>query len=348
MTTDIAAPPASEKYRRHAELFLLVACSSLAAFLIITLAALAAPALIIRSLSHLNAAQFLIAIIFTIICLVIAALLPLGMVSLFRALKPRQERGFIGGSPRLSPASWAPIAFGSVAVLVIAVIFLLKWSYRLALGDFRGGLLASIRYLGLTSGVSPLVPLLFVSLAGFLWATSSFHRLRMLEGLGSNRGFLCLAGRRFQDIHMQEKELRHLLLKPSWHLPGFMAVLIVGVSSVFYLFILRLVPSLEDCVFYLLLGLAYLVVSLALWSGALRFWCVWGQTRHLLQHLAWTEMRTAVRRFRVNLPGEPKIDLAMEAPSLAPLSADEKSDSDLCGGDPLSVVRRQLVSLPAS
>jgi len=230
---------------------------------------------------------------------------------------------------------------GCLIVLSLALIFLARWISRLAHDEFRGSLLAAIRFLDLTGGVSPLLPLLLISLAGFLWATSTFYRLRMLEGLGSSRGFLSFVGIRFRDTHIQEKQLRHLLVGSSWRMRGFAALALFAVVSILYLFVLQLVPSFEDCFFYLLLGAAYLFVSLALWLGVLRFVCVWNQTRHLLQHLSWTAMRTAAKRFRANFPTAPKIDLAMDAPSLAPVAL------SLDMVRTISLRARRLVEAPA-
>jgi hypothetical protein len=319
----VMAPPVSEKYRRNGELFLIVGCSSLAAFLIVALPALAAPVATIwlrsfGSPTKPNTFEIVAAALFTIMCALIAVLLPLSMVSLFRALRPGRERGFIGHF-RFNPAAWLPMVLGCFTVLTCAFIFLARWTIRLASKDFQRGLLASIRFLDLAGGVSPLVPLLLVSLAAFLWATSSFHRLRMMEGLGSSRGFLAFAGR-FRDIHAQEKRLRYLLIQPSWRFRGFAALTLLVLISILYFFLLQLVPSFEDCWFYWLLGASYLFVSLALWLGVLRFLSVWNQTRHMLQHLTWTAMRSATKRFHANFPSMPKIDLAMDAPSLAPVA----------------------------
>src|SRR5262249_29833752 len=180
----LMAPPVSEKFRRNGELFLLVGCSSLAAFLICALPALAVPAATIMlrdfgsSPSRPNSIVILAGIIFTVMGFLIAVLLPLGMISLFRALKPERERGLIGYI-RFSPGAWAPMVSGCVIVLSLALTFLARWISRLAHDEFRGSLLAAIRFLDLTGGVSPLLPLLLISLAGFLWATSTFYRLRI-------------------------------------------------------------------------------------------------------------------------------------------------------------------------
>lgn len=319
----VMAPPVSEKYRRNGELLLIVGCCSLATFLIVALPALAAPAATIllrfdSSRSQFNVIEIAAGVIFTLVCALIALLLPLSVLSLFRALKPGRERGFIG-QLLLHRALWGPLVLACGIVLAVAVIFLASWVSGLVSDTFRGSLLASIRFLDFSSGVSPLVPLLLISLAGFLWATSTFHRLRMMEGFGSSRGFLFFVGP-FRDIHAQEKRLRHLLIQPSWRLRGFAVLTMVVLVSILYFFLLRLVPSFENCRFYWLLAAGYLFVSLALWSGVLRFLCVWNQTRHILQHLAWTPIRSASKRFRASFPGLPKIDLAIDAPSLAPVA----------------------------
>jgi len=142
----------------------------------------------------------------------------------------------------------------------------------------------------------------------------------MLEGVGSDRGFLCFAGRSFHEIHTLEKGLRRSLQCSSFQLPASLAVMSLVGFTVFYLFGMQLVRSFENTSFYVLLGVAFFFVHLALWLGVLRFVTVWQQTHLLLLHLFHTPIRVASKRYQGSLPALRKIDLATPAPSLAPLA----------------------------
>jgi hypothetical protein len=319
------APPLFNKHRLEGELFLLVACSSLAAFLIVTITALTIPAGGIIGQAYPSSAPFageqlFAVIVVALLCFLFLALMPRAVFCLFRSIRSGLAKEFISVPGKLSATAWLPMISGCTVVLSLALTFVAKWIWASVMGDFRLALFTSIRYLDFANGVSALVPLLLVSVAGFLWATSSFHRLRMLEGMCHSGSFLSLIVPRFHCIHELETKVERVLHRPSLRLPGSRIVCAVATVSVSYLFLSQLVSSFENCFFYWLFAAAYLGVSLPLWLGVLRFYSVWGQTQHILQQLALTPMRDACKRFRRSFPAWPKVDLAMPAPSLAPIA----------------------------
>ena len=203
---------------------------------------------------------------------------------------------------------------------VVALFFSALWLWNaVTVRGFRAAMLASLRSLDLANGVSALLPLLLVSIAGFLWAASAFRRVRMLEGFDNNSPFLNFSQYTFSEIETLEKDVRQLLQCPARDLPGVTAVFFIAIGAVCF-FSVHVVRSFENGWFYMLLAVAFFCVNLALCLGVLRFFCVWRKTRRLLQHLALTPMRIASKRFRSAFRAWPKIDLATPAPSLAPLA----------------------------
>jgi hypothetical protein len=324
----VLAPALSEKHRRGGELYLIVACISFMSFLMVALAAFLASAIFTH---HYDGFRIFgnpwywpnqwswAGLGFIVLSGVSCIALFSAILSLLVALRTGKERGFIGSPPKLALSTWGPTIVAGATIILLSGFLGASWISQ-RWGYERTSFFTSLRSLDLTSGVSALLPLFLISMAGFIWATSSFHRVRMLEGVGSDRGFLCFAGLGFREIHTIEKHLRRLLQCPSFRLPASVAVLTVAGVSVLYLFRMQLVRSFESPAFYRLLGFAFFFVHLALWLGVLRFVNVWHETRKLLRHLFHTPMRFASKRYQSSFPALRKIDLATPAPSLAPLA----------------------------
>lgn len=318
----VAGPANSAQHRRRGELFLLAAASSIGAFLFIALAALSAPALIILFRLQETGISTVTHIIIGTLCAVVflasAAMLITAIVS--RALevitKPEGEPASAG------PEFYAlePITIISALVILTTLIVAGTWIYHaLSINSFRPAILYSIRSLDLASGVSALLPLLLISIASFIWASTSFRRVRMLEAFDSGTVFLRFSTCTFPEISKLADKVNCCLKCAARRLPASLIVLaLTTVAAAFCL--VRFVRSIESGYIYFLLWLSYFAVILALGIGILRFFCVWRQTRVLLQHLAWTPLRAACKRFHGSLRSWPKIDLASPAPSLAPLA----------------------------
>jgi len=279
--------------------------------------------------------------------------------SLFRGLRHKADQAM---SRKTTWALGTVIVVGGMAALAVLLGVAIPWwsyitdpkEFHLSVGDYEWRtFFTSIRSLDLLSGISPLVPLFLVSMAGFLWAVSSFRRIRSLERfapfcipaetappvrpmslvpdepgnelpeplfISESRSLAGLPQNNdsLKDLPVfgLETALRRLLKCSTFHLPGALAVSLVALCACGYLFYVQVVHAFENLPFYILVGVGLLLASLGLWLGVLRFWCVWQATHNLLAHLYLTPMRHAYGRLRKRLPGLPKIDLAMPAPGL--------------------------------
>ena len=247
-------------------------------------------------------------------------MLLVAIVAVLFELKTARQ-GFTFGKPLVFNFEvWAPIGILSGLVILCTVLVAVAWFYHaFRIDSFRASLLYSFRSLDITSGVSPLAPLLLISVSSFVWAVVSFHRIKMLEGFESTEGFLAFSPTMFPDLKRLEDKIRYYLQCAARGLPAAGVVFALTLAAAVFCLV-RFVHSIERESVYLLLWISYFSAVLALTLGVLRFLWVWKQTRTLLQHLTWTPMRTASKRFRASVRTLPKIDLAAPAPSLAPLS----------------------------
>lgn len=178
------------------------------------------------------------------------------------------------------------------------------------------------------SGLSPLVPLFCVALAGSLWAFCSFRRLRMIDGIrpigdeSSGEGaFLGAKTSSFESVEALELKVRERLERVSaFSNRQYYSLILVGLFVWLYLFFFPFVPSYEGHGFYFLFGWAFFLVYFALTAEFGRLCLVWGDLRRLLQCLALHPMRDAYGRYRKSFPGLPRIDLAIPLRTFAVLS----------------------------
>ena len=302
--------------------YLLSACASLTAFITVALSGLLVPMMVMFHVDAFHPPKWinewgwaLSVIVLTVVALSFliytSYVLIVGLV--------RQWKHF--SHKKLSDedhSSWVQIALG-VAV-IYSLCFYLGLSTMLQAspsGDFRAALFSSLRSLYLLSGVSPLLPVFLISMAGFAWALGSYFRVRALEAIESEKGFLPL-GLDLAEISTLEKTLRALLHCSALSLPNAYIVVSLVMASGVYL-CLAFVRSVESSALYLLLLFSFVLVNLVLWLGVLRFFCVARQMHHLLRQIAWTPLGPACGRLRKELPGLPKIDLASPAPTLSRL-----------------------------
>jgi hypothetical protein len=302
--------------------YLLAACASLTAFLTVALSALLVPSIVMAHVGafHLpgwaNEWGWAVAVI-ALGCVALLMLLYTSWVLLTGLTRQAKQPWTVKGDDG-DRSSWSHIAAGA-AVLFSLCLYLGLWSILQALpnGEFRTALFSSMRSLHLLSGVSPLLPVFLISMAGFIWAIGCYFRVRALEALESKSGFLPL-GFELAEISTLEKELRGLLQRSTLFLPKSYIVVTLVLTSGVYLW-LAFVRSVEAPPLYLLLFVSFVLLNLVLWLGVLRFFCVWRQMRHLLRQLSWSPLGAACNRFRKSLPNLPKIDLASPAPTLARL-----------------------------
>lgn len=310
----------AEEHRHAGELYLLTACASLGTFLAVLVSALVIPVTVLKKLTIPGTVSegtrpFGLALIVISGSVI---LLLLGTVSLLRALgkKPAGRRA-TDEPKRLKVLTWVPIAAGSLASVSLALALSRQWINQVGI-DFRAALFTSLRSLDLLSGVSPLVPLFLISVAGFLWGVSSFRRMRQLDRLENRSGFLNFGQFGLGEVQDLETEIRRRLSTGSLHLPGAWVIFCLALVSNVYVW-WHVLRSLELSSFYWLVPVSYFLVSLALWYSMLRFWCLWNTTQHLLRHLSLVPLPTACKRFRKVFPELPKIDLASRPAELAHL-----------------------------
>lgn len=311
------------------KIFLLAACASLGIFQFLGLAVFLLPAI------HALMAWYWQRLVLVAFCFGGLVLLLVAGRRLLRALRgPRRGEG---PPPREAPqrkyptwALWVPVAAGSVAIFGLTLWLVTSWVYQ-GFGD--GGrltFLIALRSLDLQSGVSPLVPSFFIAFASFLWAVTSFRRVRMIEGLNTHPGFVCLKGKSSHELHGLENRISEVIEKPALALPGAVAILILAGSCAIYLFFFRLVRSFEGRSFYTLFAVAFGFIYLALWLEILRFWLVWRELQRLLQHLSWHPLRAAYARLKKNFPGTCKVNLTAAPPPLAALAYSVELARTLC------------------
>jgi len=334
----------AEKHRCAGELFLLASCASLVTFLTVLITALLIPATVLNpSVVPEGTRSFALALTVIVGSVI---LLVLGGVSLLRALRIRPDGKILNDEPKgLKVATWGPIAAASLSAVILAVALSGQWISQ-ARVDPHSALFSSVRSLDLSSGVSALLPLLLVSMAGFLWGVSSFRRTRQLDGLENKSGFLTFGKLGFGEFQALESELRYHLSSASLKLPGAWLIVCLALVSNVYVWG-HVVRSLERSAFYWLMPVSYFFVSLALWYAMLRFWCVWNRTQLLLRHLSLVPLPAACKRFRKAFPTLPKIDLASSAAELAHLECSvvqartlhlEARSAIIAAGIPLRVV----------
>lgn len=318
----------SEEHRRPGALCLLAGCASLGTFLLVLGTALFIP---VQTMGKLGARgrPFWIGIALVVICALGLISLVQGSVALVISIwkkRPRRKKAPHAppdtsqptpGRSKLNFRAWGPITVGSSATILLALFLSWTWISQMRDGDFLSVLFTSLRSLDLVSGVSALVPLFLISVAGFVWAVGSFQRIRQLDALDGKGGTSVLWRFELSDEGQQE-QLSHYLKCSSLTLPGTYLVSLFAVISGVYLWT-HLVHSLEQGLFYWLLTVSFSFVSLAIWHAVLRFCLIWQQTQRLLKHLSLGPLRAACKRFRNSFPALPKIDLASSAAALAHL-----------------------------
>jgi hypothetical protein len=179
-----------------------------------------------------------------------------------------------------------------------------------------------LRMLNPGSGLSPLLPLLFVAATWLLWVICSLRNLRRLEeaaGAGRNTQallFLNFTSPSFADLMPLENSLSRLVRNPFHGLPK--AFLIISPISVIALLLfsdfghfmnLGIVHSFELTNFYRFFGTTFTVVYLLLAIVFVRFLQIWWSTRRLLQHLSWHPFVRTFTNLSTVWPAMPQLGL---------------------------------------
>jgi len=217
-------------------------------------------------------------------------------------------------------------------------VLALRWiATRVRPTDFENGFLTGFRAINLLNGVSPLVPLLFLSLAVVFWAFCSIRRLRMLEELpqggsispqdltgtknqGSPNSFFFYSNMRsFRGLRSLEVRIYEHLTSPILRFPRDSRIAVwicLGLALAWgtYLFAYRLVHSFESWIFYALVGIVFLLVYTFVLSNVLRLFFLWRSVRELLNRLGQLPMLDAFSLFNREHRNMPRMALAT-APS---------------------------------
>jgi heme exporter protein D len=333
--------------------YLLAACATLAAFLTVGLSAFLVPFIVMAKVGSFDFFKNNIGVFdldriksfnewgctFGMTLLSSVALLMLAVTSyrllltmIRQAAQSRREN-----RQRDASSCWIQVSAGAFLLFSLC-LYLGTTSLRAAsTGRFHSALFSSMRSLYLLSGVSPLLPVFLVSMAGFVWAIGSFMRVRALRRFSSRGGFLSPSddaskgkqNNAFGPIGNLENGLWDLLHCSAMSLPKRNIVVVAVFASGTYLYF-AFVRSIEDRSLYLLLLVSFVLVNLVLWLGVLRFFCIWRQMHRLLRQISWTPLGSSCSRFRKNLPSLPKIDLASPAPTLSHLMYSVEYSRALC------------------
>jgi hypothetical protein len=323
-------------YRRESLVYFIPACASLLAFILPLLATLLIPAAILAKLGaplkpldslildHLGTA---ISVLFSATSL---GFLFYVIFRLLRAILRKLPGERNNKMMATSSDVWGYPVLALFFVLTMALAVLVSWALLANEQSERIRMLfASMRSLDLLSGVSPLVPLFLISLAGFVWSLVSYNRRRLFEPAAdyvesqadaiaseSFSGFLPLRGLRMGRTRDLEREIRRRIECSPFALKGctyVVGAIFLGGSFIFFLF----VRELEQPALYWFLGISFLLVSAVMWLGVLRFWSVWCEVQRLLKYVASTPLSGACKRFRKTYPTPLKLDLASPVPALA-------------------------------
>jgi hypothetical protein len=180
-----------------------------------------------------------------------------------------------------------------VGILILALLFAHDMCRLSAFGQF----FLNLRMFNIGSGLSLLLPLFFVGSSVVLFFVWSFRRLRGLEELGDpeSRRFLEFGTKSFVGLEAEEANVRRVLSCSSFKLPMAVVVtLLVGVPCGF-IFIFRLVRSIEVGSFYLFFGATFFLAYVAIALACLRFFSLWQATRNLLRRLAYHPIEISFR-----------------------------------------------------
>ncbi len=190
-----------------------------------------------------------------------------------------------------------------------------------------------LRATDLLSGVSPLLPLLFVGLAAFQAVFSSLRRLTLAERACCENNevkdkvspFLNFEGTpqpSFSGIRVLETKVKEFLWCSFWKLSGgLLTILALGGICALLFLPNRASLSLEGQLFDVTFSLAFSVTVICLAIAFLRFVCLWVALRRLLRRLSWhplfADESEKAREFFAPLP---KIKLTLPLPAYSSMT----------------------------
>ncbi|MGH9452994.1 MAG: hypothetical protein ACRD2O_03385, partial [Terriglobia bacterium] len=314
--------PVSSQYWPQSHLYLLACCVGLLSFYLLVLATFSLPGIAAYRLG--------IRLEFPGWPWLVISILSIGLVTQFGAIvilakafwtAPQQKTTF--------PSEVKLIILGGCGAGLFLAFYLAGSWVQVAWQSPAEGIFVYLRAFSLGSGLSPLVPLLCVALASFLWGFCSFRRLRMIDGVQSVESrrpdarfssLLELGTSSFAGTTELEREVRDLLegshvVSTGWYA----ALLSVAFLAGFYFFFYRFVRSFENGAFFILFGSTFFLVYWALAMEFARMWLIWRRFSRLLRRLSWHPMRSAYARYCERFQRFFKIDFAMPPPTFTVL-----------------------------
>jgi hypothetical protein len=189
-----------------------------------------------------------------------------------------------------------------------------------------------LRTTDLLSGVSPLLPLLFVGVAAFLAFLSALRRLTLLERTCCGDyeiqkevipflNFEGAAPPSFIGVRDLEIRVKDLLRCSFLRLDGSWLLMLALIAICYYLFFYRFSHTVEGRLFDVAFGVAFSVGAVVLSLAFLRFVWLWVALRRMLRRLSWHPLfaddSNASREFFQRLP---KIQLTLPMPAYASLA----------------------------
>ncbi len=258
---------------------------------------------------------FLLSVLMLCVCsgFNLCRILVMGMVS------QRKNRRLSSGRPFITRFTGLNSALALSAGTLLTLVFCVRLCYSWILTARQEPVTAffiHLRSSSLFSGLSPLLPLLMIASAGFLWSVCCLRRLRMMEELDSSTSVLGFQSASFTGSLEQEGRVRRCLYEPVFSLPGSLVLVFLLGFPCYRIFLVRLVHTVEGSAYDALFGVVFFVVYVALSLSFLRFLCVWRELRLLLRRMAWHPLRSAYPEFREQFPTVSKIELTAAPPSL--------------------------------
>ncbi len=272
-----------------------------------------------------SASRFLVMLLVRLALLAALVMIAGSCLALIRVLVVRATVGWKKGRAEGFRLSRFRISSASSVVILLLGVFLtlvfsshLSYSWvRISLVDPVAGLSTYLRSSDILSGLCPLLPLLFIGMAGSLWAMCCARRLRISEAMECSKPILNFTSSSFSGIMEQEDRVRWHINSSAFTLPGSLLLILLLGFPCYRLFRVRLVHTVEGQAYDALFGVVFFVVYLALSLSFLRFLCVWRELHLLLRRLSWHPLRNAYPGFRQRFPSLSKIEMTGAPPGLA-------------------------------
>ncbi len=241
----------------------------------------------------------------------------------------------------------SPVAIVASVLVLLAIVFA---GYILAVNRASTThIFFFVRATDLTSGVSPLLPILLLGAAAFLCAFCSLRRWNLLErihlpkswelGLDANAlpeaetflGFESTPGSSFTGLREMEARVARSFYRPSFELPAWPLLCLLVLLPFIYVMSYRFIPTLEGPGFDLLFRLAFAAVSLALTMTFLRFVASWIELRRLLRRLSCHPLLADLAaQDGAGFDGLPRISVMSPAPNYTSLVLSAQHAIRLC------------------